>query len=232
MAKRYDSRAAKMKIFWKMRQTALFLEKGYYDTTIKDILTAANVAHSSFFNIFPTKDALLLEYVKYMFQNQFDMANQFLGDKAFPALIYAVETSIQLAVIEMKETLRSIYVEAYSAEGSLNYIIHHTAMEVQKLFGQYFPESNSESDFYERVIGSSGMMRGYMVVPCDLYFTLEKKIQRFLEMSLTSYRVPLEQKKAIGIVLQMDLRTIAEGAIQSLTAKLRSHFTVDPAIEY
>ena len=76
-------------------------------------------------------------------------------------------------------------------------------------------------------------MRGYMVVPCDLYFTLEKKIQRFLEMSLTSYRVPLEeQKKAIGIVLQMDLRTIAEGAIQSLTAKLRSHFTVDPAIEY
>ena len=134
----------------------LFLEKGYYDTTIKDILTAANVAHSSFFNIFPTKDALLLEYVKYMFQNQFDMANQFLGDKAFPALIYAVETSIQLAVTEMKETLRSIYVEAYSAEGSLNYIIHHTAMEVQKLFGQYFPESNSESDFYERVIGSSG----------------------------------------------------------------------------
>ena len=76
-------------------------------------------------------------------------------------------------------------------------------------------------------------MRGYMVVPCDLYFTLEKKIQRFLEMSLTSYRVPLEeQKKAIGIVLQMDLRTIAEGAIQSLTTKLRSHFTVDPAIAY
>lgn len=110
-----------------------------------------------------------------MFQNQFDMANQFLGDKAFPALIYAVETSIQLAVTEMKETLRSIYVEAYSAEGSLNYIIHHTAMEVQKLFGQYFPEANSESDFYERVIGSSGMMRGYMVIPCDLYFTLEKE---------------------------------------------------------
>lgn len=216
MAKRYDSRAAKMKIMEAC--VPLFLEKGYYDTTIKDILTAANVAHSSFFNIFP---------------NQFDMANQFLGDKAFPALIYAVETSIQLAVTEMKETLRSIYVEAYSAEGSLNYIIHHTAMEVQKLFGQYFPEANSESDFYERVIGSSGMMRGYMVVPCDLYFTLEKKIQRFLEMSLTSYRVPLEeQKKAIGVVLQMDLKTTAEGAIQSLTTKLRSHFTVDPAIEY
>ena len=117
MAKRYDSRAAKMKIMEAC--VPLFLEKGYYDTTIKDILTAANVAHSSFFNIFPTKDALLLEYVKYMFQNQFDMANQFLGDKAFPALIYAVETSIQLAVTEMKETLRSIYVEAYSAEGSL-----------------------------------------------------------------------------------------------------------------
>ena len=175
----------------------------------------------------------MLEYVKYMFQNQFDMANQFLGDKAFPALIYAIETSIQLAVTEMKETLRSIYVEAYSAEGSLNYIIHHTAIEVQKLFGQYFPEANSESDFYERVIGSSGMMRGYMVIPCDFYFTLEKKIQRFLEMSLTSYRVPLEeQKRAISMVLQMDLKKIAQDAIQLLTIKLRSHFTVDPTIEY
>ena len=222
MAKRYDSRAAKMKIMEAC--VPLFLEKGYYDTTIKDILTAANVAHSSFFNIFPTKDALLLEYVKYMFQNQFDMANQFLG---------AIETSIQLAVTEMKETLRSIYVEAYSAEGSLNYIIHHTAIEVQKLFGQYFPEANSESDFYERVIGSSGMMRGYMVIPCDFYFTLEKKIQRFLEMSLTSYRVPLEeQKRAISMVLQMDLKKIAQDAIQLLTIKLRSHFTVDPTIEY
>ena len=231
MAKRYDSRAAKMKIMEAC--VPLFLEKGYYDTTIKDILTAANVAHSSFFHIFPTKDALLLEYVKYMFQNQFDMANQFLGDKAFPALIYAIETSIQLAVTEMKETLRSIYVEAYSAEGSLNYIIHHTAIEVQKLFGQYFPEANSESDFYERVIGSSGMMRGYMVIPCDFYFTLEKKIQRFLEMSLTSYRVPLEeQKRVISMVLQMDLKKIAQDAIQLLTIKLRSHFTVDPTIEY
>ena len=128
----------------------------------------------------------MLEYVKYMFQNQFDMANQFLGDKAFPALIYAIETSIQLAVTEMKETLRSIYVEAYSAEGSLNYIIHHTAIEVQKLFGQYFPEANSESDFLRASDWQQWHDAGLYCVPCDLYFTLEKKIQRFLEMSLTS----------------------------------------------
>ena len=77
------------------------------------------------------------------------------------------------------------------------------------------------------------MMRGYMVIPCDFYFTLEKKIQRFLEMSLTSYRVPLEeQKRVISMVLQMDLKKIAQDAIQLLTIKLRSHFTVDPTIEY
>ena len=231
MAKRYDSHAAKMKIMEAC--VPLFLEKGYYDTTIKDILTAANVAHSSFFNIFPTKDALLLEYVKFMFQNQFDMANKYLGDKAFPALVYSLETSIQIAVTEMKETLRSIYVEAYSSTQTLDYIVHHTAFEVRRLFKDNFPESDSESDFYERVIGSSGMMRGYMIVPCDMYFTLEKKIQRFLEMSLTAYRVPLEeQKKAIGYIMQMDMKRIAQIAIESITVKLREHFTVDPSVEY
>ncbi|MFR0880541.1 MAG: hypothetical protein ACLSGN_03530 [Oscillospiraceae bacterium] len=72
-----------------------------------------------------------------------------------------------------------------------------------------------------------------MIVPCDMYFTLEKKIQRFLEMSLTAYRVPLEeQKKAIGYIMQMDMKRIAQIAIESITVKLREHFTVDPSVEY
>lgn len=42
---------------------AQFLEKGYTGTTTADITGAAGIAQSSFFHVFPSKEALLLELV-------------------------------------------------------------------------------------------------------------------------------------------------------------------------
>ena len=61
----------------------------------------------------------------------------------------------------------------------------------------------SLSDFYELEIGSAGIMRGYMSRPCDKYFTIEKKLERFIRMSLSAYNVPKEeQDKAVAYVLE------------------------------
>ncbi len=43
---------------------AQFLEKGYTGTTTADITGAAGIAQSSFFHVFPSKEALLLELVR------------------------------------------------------------------------------------------------------------------------------------------------------------------------
>mgnify|MGYP001032441310 CR=1 FL=1 len=43
---------------------ALFLEKGYTRTTTGEIAKAAGIGQSSFFHVFPSKEALLLELVK------------------------------------------------------------------------------------------------------------------------------------------------------------------------
>ena len=45
---------------------AQFLEKGYTGTTTADITGAAGIAQSSFFHVFPSKEALLLELVRRM----------------------------------------------------------------------------------------------------------------------------------------------------------------------
>ena len=47
----------------------MFLEKGYNSTRMADILEAANVSNSTFQNIFKTKDGVLLELVRFMFDN-------------------------------------------------------------------------------------------------------------------------------------------------------------------
>lgn len=61
---------------------AQFLEKGYTGTTTADITGAAGIAQSSFFHVFPSKEALLLELVRRMFGGQFDLAGQHSGAAA------------------------------------------------------------------------------------------------------------------------------------------------------
>ena len=56
-----------------------------------------------------------------------------------------------------------------------------------------------------------------MAKPCDLYFTLEDKLTRFLKSSLTLYSVPKEvQAQIMDTVLKMDLKSYAEQMIQRM----------------
>ena len=63
----------------------LFLENGYHQTTMTHILKEAQVSSSSFQNLFRSKDGVLLELVKFMFENQFGMARSVAGAELPPA---------------------------------------------------------------------------------------------------------------------------------------------------
>lgn len=122
------------------------------------------------------------------------------------------------------ENLRDIYVETYSNGRTMEYVFERTSVELYKIFKQYNP-SYSESDFYEMEIGTAGIMRNYMKKKCDLYFTLEKKIARFLDMSLNVYNVPKdEREKIIAFVLSIDIRKEANQIMQKLFKSLAMHF--------
>ncbi len=74
MARRYDSENAKRRIL--SACVKLFIEQGYNQTTMSEILALADVSAGTFQNIFRTKDGVLMELVQFMFENQFDFANK------------------------------------------------------------------------------------------------------------------------------------------------------------
>ena len=113
-----------------------------------------------------------------MFGNQFNIARKVTGHELPPVYVYALETSLQLTLTELNESLREVYLEAYRQPQSADYIYRHTASELYQIFGAISPRIPSAT-FYEQDIGSSGIMRAYMERPCDLYFTLEKKPRAF-----------------------------------------------------
>lgn len=159
-----------------------------------------------------------------MFESQFDNTEKLIGSSADPLLVYAVETALQMYITELSEPLRELYVMAYSLPTTSEYIYQNTAKKVGTLFKDYVPGAQ-EKDFYEMDIASAGVMRGFMAKHCDLYFTIDQKLKRFLGCCFTLYHVPQEKQDAvIGAVLAMELKPIAEKIIADTVARAEQGF--------
>ena len=219
---RRDSSETKRKILTVC--VRLFLEQGYKNTSVSQIVGEAGVARGSYLNLFPTKDRILLELTETMFGGQFGVARSIADSKLPPVYAYAVETAIQMTLTELNENLREIYIEAYTQKEASEFIFRETAKELYQIFGPYQPELTAR-DFYDMEIGSASIMRGYMAHPCDEELTLEKKLRLFLTMSLRAYNVPKEEtEQAIRFVEGLDIRTISEQVMQALFRALAMRF--------
>ncbi len=222
MARKRDKEGAKKRIL--STCVRLFLEQGYSRTSPAQIVKEADVTVGSFYNIFRSKSEVLTSLCEFMFENQFNIAENIVGKDADGPLIYAAETSIQLTLAELNENLRDIYLEVYTDPDLLHMVQRKTAQRLQEMFGGYMPE-NSESDFYEMEIGTAAIMRGYMAEKCDMYFTLERKLERFLRMSLAIYAVlESEIQTIVDTVLKLDIRQTAEDVMQMLFSMLEMKF--------
>ena len=114
--------------------------------------------------------------------------------------------------------------KAYTLPTTSAYLYHSTAERLQGIFGPYLPGAQPK-DFYEMEIASAGIMRSFMAVPCDLYFTIEAKTARFLDCALKLYDVPKEKRAAVtAVVLQMDLHTMAADIIQKTVQQAEEGF--------
>jgi len=202
----------------------LFLEQGYKNTSVSQIVDEAGVARGSYLNLFPTKDKILLDLTETMFGGQFDMARSITDTKLPPVYAYALETAIQLTLTELNENLREIYIEAYSLPETSEYIYLHTTAELKQIFSANFPDY-SDSDFYEMEIGTAGLMRNYMARKCDIHFPLERKLSRFLTAAMRVYRVPEDElEQTVRFVERLDIRSIAERVMHSLFQTLAMHY--------
>ncbi len=219
---RRDSSETKRKILTVC--VRLFLEQGYKNTSVSQIVDEAGVARGSYLNLFPTKDRILLELTETMFGGQFGVARSIADTKLPPVYAYAVETAIQLTLTELNENLREIYIEAYSLPETSEYIYLHTTAELKQIFSANFPDY-SDSDFYEMEIGTAGLMRSYMARKCDIHFPLERKLSRFLTAAMRVYRVPEDElEQTVRFVERLDIRSIAERVMHSLFQTLAMHY--------
>lgn len=204
----------------------VFLEKGYEGATAKEISDLTGISSGSPFGLFGNKEGVLLELVRQMFSSQFDLAEKLIGAAADPLLLYAAETALQLHITELSEPLRELYVTAYTLSTTSEYIYEQMSARLPGIFSPYLPEAAAK-DFYELEIASAGITRGFMAKPCDLYFTLERKLRRFLTSCFKLYEVPRE--RYVPVVEQaaaMDLRGMAEQIVAAAVRAAETGFEI------
>lgn len=170
---------------------------------------------------FGTKENILAVLVEYVLQSQFDFAAKVVeGHSSDPVLFYAAETTLQLYMAESHEHIRDLYNAAYSMPKTSDIIQHAVTGKLERIFAEYRLELETK-DFYELEIASGGVMRGFMTIPCNMYFTIDRKVARFIETTFLIYRVPQARiEEAVAFVKQFDFVTLAEQAVASMLYRL------------
>jgi AcrR family transcriptional regulator len=202
----------------------LFLERGYQNTTAQMISEKIGMTTGAFFRAFPNKESLLYTLTEYMLDILFDRAANELGPETDPLLVYSVSISVQFHIAELSASLQDVYVTAYSLPSTSECIYQKVTKKTARFFQQYLPDFE-EKDFYETEIATGGMVRSYLARKCDLYFTVEQKLRRFLSASLTVYNVPREtRERIIGQTLAQDLHGMAQQLLEDTVAQAERGF--------
>ncbi|MCC8072761.1 MAG: TetR/AcrR family transcriptional regulator [Clostridiales bacterium] len=194
-----------------------FLEKGFTNTTVRNITSRIGISTGAFNSHFRTKEDVLCELVSLVLNQQFAVTENLLKDKTNDKLlIYAAETALQLHIVEMNENLRDVYSSAYSLPKTSAIIQQTVTGKLEDIFKEYLPTLETK-DFYLLEIATGGIMRGFMTVPCNMWFSMDMKIVAFLKSVLRLYSISNEKiDEAITFVKGFDFDAIAKQTVDGI----------------
>ena len=220
-----NNKIEKMSIKERVLHTSakLFFEKGYQESTLREIANKSGVNYGSLTFAFKNKENILSMLIAKVFEYQFEMTDKYLkGVTEDKILYYAFETTLQLHLAESSEHMREMYNVSYSLNNPSLEVFRTISNKLEYIFKDHLPYLEKK-DFYELEIASAGIMRNFITVPCDVYFTMERKVRRFLETTFLIFRVEDKKiKEAIDFVLKFDFEKIANEVLDKFLESLES----------
>ena len=179
---------------------------------IKDIADDSGVGYNEIFRMFIDKDNLLSQLVNLVIEHQFEMSIKYLNDQASDELLlYIFECVLQLYICEINDNIREMYAVSYSMPNTSQKIYDYITKKLENVFHKYLPEYETK-DFYELEIAAAGIMRGFIINPCNMYFTMDRKVNRFIKTLLKVFEVPKEEVE--GIIKKIEKFKMKEYSIE------------------
>lgn len=195
----------------------LFLKQGFANTSIKEISVASGVSENAIYYEMKTKDTIIAELIGYVIEHQREITAEMLNGVTDDKLQrYCFEKALQLYISETSETMRELYTTIYSIPKTWDYIKEVNAEALKHVFGDRFTELDFK-DYYELEIATGGIMRGYLTVPCNMYFTKRQKVKRYIETTLRVFSIDNETiESTINFISQFDFSKIASDTVDGI----------------
>ena len=201
--------------------TALFMQKGFERTTFTDIAKLSGVLKSKILYEFSSKEEIL-GFLVTRFLDGVAVASEAVSKKLTDdkVLIFIANEVLQLYMAEMNEDMRNLYLAGYSMPKTSEEVLKRKTNMMYEAFGEIFPTFEIK-DFYETEIASIGIMRAYITIPCDMYFTIESKAKRLVTMLMRIYNAEDEKiTEALEFIKKIDFEAVAKKAVQSVFNEL------------
>ncbi len=195
----------------------LFLQQGFSNTSVKEISIESGVSENAIYYEMKTKEAIIAELIGYVIEQQREITAEILKEVTDDKLLrYCFEKVLQLYISETSENMRELYTTIYSIPKTWDYIKEVNAEALKYVFGDRFPELDFK-DYYELEIATGGIMRGYLTVPCNMYFTKKQKVKRYIETTLRVFNVDEETiESTIKFIRQFDFSKIADDTVNDI----------------
>ena len=205
--------------------TALFVQKGYEKTSLTDIAKLSGVSKRIIIYEMNSKEEILVHLVA-KFLDGITEASDAVSTKLTDdkLLIFMANEVLQIYMAEMNDDMRNLYLAAYSMPKTSEAVLRRRSEILYVKFGYLFP-SFALKDYYELQIATMGIMRAYMSVPCDMYFTLEAKTDRLLSTMLKIYDV---EKQTIDEVKEFIKKIDFESVSKNTVDAVFEEFSIKP----
>ena len=201
--------------------TAMFMQKGYEKTSITDIAKMSGVPKSKILYEMKSKEDILGMLVAKFLDGVTEAANSVskkLTDDE--VLIFMANEVLQIYMAEMNEDMRNLYLSAYSMPKTSETVLRRRTDLLYEKFGYMFP-TFAVKDFYELEIASVGIMRAYMTVKCDMYFTIGAKVERLITTMLRIYEIDNDVIDEVQeFIKKIDFESLAKKAVHDAFKEL------------
>ena len=201
--------------------TVLFVQKGYEKTTLMDISKLSGVPKAKILYEMNSKEGILgllvAKFLDGVTEASDAVSKKLTDDKV---LIFMANEVLQVYMAEMNEDMRNLYLSAYSMPKTSDAVLRRRSQMLYEQFGYLFPQF-ALKDYYELEIATMGIMRAYMSVPCDMYFTMEAKVDRLISTILKIYDVDskiVEETKEF--MKKIDFEAVAKNTVADVFEEL------------
>ena len=188
----------------------LYLEKGFENTSNKEICDILQISPGNLTFHFPQREHVLTEFVKELCDFQWRMIEVLEQEDKSPLLALCIEIATMAAAAEEDEAIRDIYISSYTYQMPLAVIRENDTRKTQKIFSEFNPDWTDEQ-FRVMETLYSGIEYAIFSSAGHDDLSLDMRVACGLDAALRLYNVPEDlRNQKIEKIIAMDYRSLGK----------------------